>query len=701
MAIISKIQKHAYILVGIIALCIITFLYETINPNLNMLRNGSNYIGKVNGETLEYEVYRVEFEKKEKEMKLQRGVQTLTDDETNEIKNQIWGQFLMKNIVTSNMEKLGLGVSPKEIVEITKGQNIDPSLLQIPAFQNQMGQYDPMLFESFLKNIKQDDPSTPPGTRQKQWLEFEKQMFDNRKISKFNAILENGLYVPKWMGEYDSKMFSANSTINYVVVPYSSIVVDSSKYKPSEVEDYFNANKNKYVPTTPAVKLSMVAIPLVPSTADSIEIFAKFNEKLAKMTSAVNDTDFYRAYGDKGYDMNYYTVNDMGQHPKISEMFAGAPRSIVGPYIDKDNVKAFRILGKRMTSDSVFVKAITISFQDVAQNQDGQMKRIKQIDSIFRMVDTLGMDFDQVAAKYSADRGQNPPMWISKAEKMWDPEIFTYGGTRKHFKSASQREGVIRILKVINFPAKFQAVQLGEISLPYAPSTATQQATYNNAMTFIQKCKNAKDIEKMASASGYPSKSLYISKDMTSLEGVQGNGREAIRWGFSSKSGEISTMMQIGNNYVYCGNLGQRSKDNIKFEDVKDEILPDFKAEKSFKLIAEKMNGNSLSEIATKNATTVQTKDSLTFANSTINNMPEPSLVAVASILTPNKMSKPIKGTGGVYRITTTKINPSLITPAEELNTKSELNKQFKSLQGVLEGILNRYDIDDNRVNMF
>jgi peptidyl-prolyl cis-trans isomerase D len=702
MAIISKIQKHAYILVGIIALCIITFLYETINPNLNMLRSSSSFIGKVNGETLEYEQFKKELETKEQEMRVQKGVQTLTEQETTEIKNQIWGQFLMKNIVMSNMNKLGLAISPKEIVEITKGKNIDPSLMQIPAFSNQSGQYDPMLFTQFINNIKQDDPSTPPGTREKQWLAFENQMLDNRKISKFNAILENGLYVPKWMSDYDSKMFSTNTNISYVTLPYSTVDMNTMKYEKSEVETYFNENKNKYVSATPSVKLSLVAIPLVPSTADSIEIFTKFNTKLAAMTASTNDTNYFRAYGDKGYDMNYYQVADLGQHPKMSEMFSAAPRSIIGPYIDKDNVKAFKILGRKNISDSVFVKAITISFQDVAQSQDGQMKRLKLVDSIFKMVDTLNMDFDQVAAKYSADRGQTPPNWITKAEKMWDPEIFINGGTQKYFKSPSQREGVIRILKVLNFPARIPAVQLGEISLPYAPSTTTQQATFNSATSFIQKCKTATDIEKNAKSNpNFKSSSLFISKDNTTIEGIEGNGREAIRWAFESKSGEISNMIQIGNNYVYFGNLGQRSKENIKFADVENEILPDFKTEKAFKLIAEKMSGANLQEVATKNKITVMTKDSFSFATGTINNMPEPTLVAVSSTLAANKISKPIKGSGGVYRIQTTKVNPSAVSPAEELNTKSQLNKQFKTLQGLLEGILNRYDVDDNRANIF
>jgi hypothetical protein len=136
------------------------------------------------------------------------------------------------------------------------------------------------------------------------------------------------------------------------------------------------------------------------------------------MRTATNDTSFLRAYGDNGgYNTNFYSADQLGDHPRISEMFAAAPRThIVGPYIDKDNVKAFRVLAKKNIADSVLVKTITISFQDV-KTQEAQMQRYKLIDSIFKMVDTLNMDFDQIAAKYSADRGQSAPSVLARADK--------------------------------------------------------------------------------------------------------------------------------------------------------------------------------------------------------------------------------------------------------------------------------------------
>lgn len=702
MAIISKIQKHAYILVAIIAIALLTFLFEYINPNLSALRGGANYIGKVNGTSLEYESYKKLYDAKEKDLRASRNGQNPSEADLENIKNQIWGNFLVENVITKSMDNLGLGTSPAELVEMTTGQNIDPSLQQIPAFKNQNGQYDPILFKNFLKTLKQDDPSTPKGTRMNQWLEFENQMKNNRKMAKFNSLIDNGMYVPKWLNDYETKVFGTTADINYVVLPTSTVDIEKIKYESKELEEYFTKNKAKYTPESPTVKASSVAFMLTPSTTDSIEIMNKFSVKMEDMRNAKNDTAFFKAYGDKGYDLYYYKRDELATNPQAEQIFGTPAGGIIGPFLTKDNVNAVKVLSRRNISDSVFVQPLTISFRDVMQNQEGVNARLKLVDSIFRMLDTLNMDFNQIAAQYSADRGQTPPMWISRAENVWNPEVFFLGGSKRYFKSPSDKEGVVRILKVVNFPGNKPAVQIGQISTPYAPSTETQNAVYSKAMEFIGKCKTANDMIKLAkSYPGVLSSTVYLTQNNTTLEGLEGSAREAVRWAFNSKSGELSSMMQVGNNYVFLGNQGLRSKENLNFEDVKEEIANDFKKEKAFKLIADKLNGASLQEIATKNNTQIQSATAINFQNAVIGQLPEPSVVIAAISLPPNKVSKAIQGNNGVYKISSTKVYPSALKPEDALGMKTQINQMMKTTQGIIEAMLNTAKIDDNRVNMF
>ena len=702
MKVISTIQKRAYIIFGIIAFCIIAFLYQDISPGVNSLTSGDNYIGKINGETLTYEDYKKEYDKKEAEMKLQKGGQNLSEQESTQLRNQIFSNFVKKNTLSKLLTDLGIGISDKEILEITQGQNIDPAFMQIPAFKNQMGQFDPLVFKNFLKTINQDEPGTPAGTRARQWNAFAEEVIDNRKVNKFNQIIENALYVPKWQSDYDIKLFGTSRDIKYVSVPYSTIDIDKIKVEKSELEDYFEKNKYKFTALTPTIKVAVAAFDLKPSTTDSINIFNKFNARIEEMKTTPNDTAFFTAYGDNGgYNSIFYTADQLGDHPKTSEMFAATPRAIVGPYIDKNDVKAFKVLNKKTIADSVLVKSITLSYQNV-RTPEAQSQFYKLIDSVFKMVDTLNIDFDLVASKYSSDRGQNPPYWIARADKTNNPEIFWHGGTTKNFKTDAPKEGAIKIVKVINFIAKTPAVQLGEISTPYVPSNETQQATLNKAMQYIQKCTNAKHLEKVAKTNpNVKFKATYINKESAALEGFEGNPKELVKWAFNAKSGEVSSMIQVGNNYVYCGHLGSRSRNDIKLEDIEEDITPVVKNEKAFKMIAEKMSGKSLEEIAVKNKSKVDTSMNFSYGKSTLGTMPEPAVVTVASGLPLHQLSKPIKGTGAVFRIMNTKINLSTMGPAEELQTKTQLNQGFKEVRGLFEAILNRFELDDNRINVF
>lgn len=702
MKVISTIQKRAYIIFGIIAFCIIAFLYQDISPSVSSMAASDNYIGKVNGETLSYEEYKKEYDKREAEMKLQKGGQSLTEDETTQLRNQIFSSFIKKNTITKLLADLGIGISDKEILEITRGQNIDPSFQQIPAFKNQMGQFDPMLFENFLKTINQDEPGTPAGTRKRQWEAFAEEVLENRKINKFNQIIQNGLYVPKWQSDYDIELFGTSRDIKYVSVPYTTIDIDKIKMEKDELEDYFEKHKYKYTAMVPTIKVALASFDLKPSVSDSIDIFNKFNNRVEEMRTTPNDTNFFRAYGDNGgYNAAFYTADQLGEHPRITEMFSVGARSIVGPYIDKNDVKAFKVLDKKNIADSVLVKTITLSYQNV-KTQEAQIQFFKLIDSIFRMVDTLNMDFDQVALKYSSDRGQNPPQWLTRADKNNNPEIFWHGATTKHFKTDAPREGAVKIVKVVNFPAKIPAVQIGEISTPYLPSNETQQATLNKAMSYIQKCTNAKNMEKAAASNPEVKfKMSYINKETSSLEGVEGNPKEVVRWAFNAKTGDVSSMIQVGNNYVYCGHLGSRFKEDIKLEDIEEDITPLVKNLKAFKMIAEKMEGKTLEDVASKNKVSVDTSMNFSYGKSILGTMPEPAVVTVASGLKVNQISKPIKGSGGVFRIMNTKINPSKMSPAEELQTKTQLSQGFKEVRGLFEAILSRFKLDDNRINIF
>ena len=113
------------------------------------------------------------------------------------------------------------------------------------------------------------------------------------------------------------------------------------------------------------------------------------------------------------------------------------------------------------------------------------------------------------------------------------------------------------------------------------------------------------------------------------------------------------------------------------------------------------MSGNSLAEIATKNGTQVSTGTGIGVKNSILGTSPEPTVAVAATALAVGKISKPIKGNTRVFKVSPTKINPAVSTPAETLQLKTQLNQMMQSSQGVVESMMNNAKIKDNRSNIF
>jgi peptidyl-prolyl cis-trans isomerase D len=703
MAIIGSIQKHAYITATVIAAALILFLVEIVSPNMNILTRDNAFVGKVNGETFHTEEFEAKYKEKEQEYVAMKGGQALTDVEQFSLKNQIWSEFLTENVINKGLEKMGLAVTGAEIAEFIMGENADQNFKSAPAFQNAQGQFDPSLVAMYIKNLDKDDPNTPKGSKRKQWTQMEKQIKQNRLLTKFQSLVQNSSYVPKWLTTYETNNYTKAADINYVFVPYASVNDKDIKTTDEDLKKYFEENIAKFKLPSPMVKSTYAVFPLKPSNADSVELITKFQAKVEQMRTATNDTTFFKAEGDRGYDAMFYKKSDLTRYTNVDTIFGAGERSIVGPFIAKESFKAVKILKKKNISDSVKVRAITISFADV-KDQGAYDKKLKLVDSVFKMLDTLNMSFDMVAANFSADKGQTPAFWISTAEKAWNPEIFFHGGSHKYFKSPSQQEGAMKILHVEEFPANIPAIQIGEISAPYAPSTNTTNEIFTNANNFKNSCKTAKDFEK--NIKKYPNAKTsvtYLSQNENTLGDLDGNSREITRWAFTqSERNDISGLIQVGNNYVICINEGLRDKDHMNFEDFKDQVAEYYKGYAKMKFIKSKMsNAKSLADAGKAFGTMPLSASAVSLRNASFTGSPEPVAVSVAITTAPNALSKPVQGGVGVFMIQPTKVYSNPLTPAEQLQLNTQLQQSVKNKQGILEGMIENANIVDNRVNIF
>ena len=192
-------------------------------------------------------------------------------------------------------------------------------------------------------------------------------------------------------------------------------------------------------------------------------------------------------------------------------------------------------------------------------------------------------------------------------------------------------------------------------------SKETYNSAYNNFSQFIAANPTIEKLSENAENSGYK---LLDRKDLSSAEngigGVRGT-KEALRWAFSAKPGEVSDLYEGGDNdhmvAVALVNItpeGYRSLKSVQ-DDLKKEIVKDKKGDK---IVAEMKAANATSidgYLKMPNAVSDSLK-MVTFAAPAF--VPalrssEPLVGAYASVSELNKIGAPLKGNAGVFVLQT------------------------------------------------
>ena len=122
MAALQKIRSKGALLVGILGLALFAFIAEeffrSIETTSAMERS---QVGEVYGNKLSIQDFQQEVEAQSEIVKLQMQMQgqsgNLSDEQNEQIREQVWQQFVQKEIIRHECEKLGLYVTDGEVQE--------------------------------------------------------------------------------------------------------------------------------------------------------------------------------------------------------------------------------------------------------------------------------------------------------------------------------------------------------------------------------------------------------------------------------------------------------------------------------------------------------------------------------------------------------------------------------------------------------
>lgn len=661
MATLQKIRSKGPLLVIVIGLALFAFIagdaWKVLQPH-----QGKQDVGEVNGEVLSAQDYQKMVDELSEVIKLTNGLNSLTEDQLNNVKDQVWQSYVNNKLIAEQAEKLGLKVTDAEIQSIID-QGTHPLLMQTPFRNPQTGMFDKDMLKKFLVDYANLNASQMPAQYveyyQKMgafWQFVEKTLAQSTLTEKYQNLVTKSLISNPVAAEDAFNSRTEQSDLLLAGVPYSSINDSTVQVSDSEIKDRYNEKKEQFKQLVETRDIRYIDVKVVPSDADRKAVEKEVTEYSNQLASTT--ADFGTFVRSTGSSVNYSDVpvsKSVFPADVASRLDSTGVNEVYGPYYNQtdDSYNAFKLLAKVSSPDS-------IQFRQIQVYAETEEKTKTLADSIYNALKG-GADFAAIAKIY----GQTgEASWVNS--QSWEGSELDADNSKFINTLLNQPVNELAnisigqanlILQVMNKKSMQTKYKVAVVKCPVEFSKETYNAAYNKFSQFVAQNTTIESMVKNAEESGY---TLMPRTDLSSAEHYVGgvrSTREALKWIFDAEPGEVSPLYECGENdhlmVVALDKIheaGYRDINSVA-EMLRAEIRRDKKAEK---IMEEMKKYNSIAQVKEMKDAVSDSVKHVTFsapAYISVTRNSEPVIGAVAAKTAVNKVSAPVKGNGGVYMI--------------------------------------------------
>ena len=715
MAALGKIRSRGVTLIIIIGLGLFAFIAEEAFRSCNGIKGEARQqIGEVLGEKINVQDFQELVDEYQNAVKFTTQRDNLSDDELNQVKDQVWQQLVSNKIIENDADKLGLTVTDGEIQNVL-AEGTNQMLRQTPFINQQTGLFDVNMLKQFLNQYKQAQTSNPQMAEQMEtvynyWLFVEKNLRSQLLQQKYQVLLASCILSNKVEAQMAFKDENEEAQVQLASIAYSTIKDADVKVTDEDLKAKYEELKPAFYQPVETRDLKYVDFQIKASAADRTQLLKEMNGYQKQLATVADPTQLVsRSTSQVPYLGVPVSSSAFPQDiaTKLDSMAVGT----TGVYENKqDNTfNIIRIYSKSMLPDSVQFRQIQVAGASIDESR-------AKADSIQKAL-AGGAKFEDLAKKYG-QTGEK--IWFTGAQyehatsmsqdnKQYIEALLNGEVNATQNLALAQGNVILQVLDKKGMKEKFNAAVIKKV-IDF--SKATRSKAYNNFSEFVTRSTSLAELQKNASKFGYQVQDLNdFSTAQHNVGGVGGAGiRDAIKWIFSANEGEVSPLFEAGNNdhmlvmvVTHIHPQGYRPYDDPQVKEILTrEVIRDKKAE----MIMSKLKGvNSIAAAKAKGAK-VSTVDQITFASPAFipaTGAAEPAVSgAVAATKAGQFCKKAIKGNAGVYMIQVLK--KSMRAGAKfDVNAQMQRNRQqyLQSVGNFMQDLMLQAKVVDNRYLYF
>lgn len=714
MAVIGSIRKRGKLVAIVIGVSLLLFIL-TLGPFQKIFEGDNTTVANIDGDKINIQQYDAMYQNKLAQVSIMNQGQNLTDEQTEQIKDEVWNDLLKQKVFFKAFAKQGIVVTDEEINDMLVGETVHPAILQ--QFTNpQTGMFDPNQVANYSAQFDQTpDFGEGEEAQQKkvqfeaskvQWGYFQRSIKDDRLQTKYLNMVSKAMYVTNKEAETYYNEQNTKANVRFVNLPYASIVDSTIAIDENELIEWFKEHKYRMrSKKSKSIKYGIFAA--IPTSEDSLALKMSIDSLKAEFASYENDTDFVAQNSDV---MMIPTFMKKGSaSPEVDSSLFNAPNGTTfGPYVENGYYIIAKKSASRMIPDSV--KASHILLQPKKQED---VERLSTLRDSLVIALKAGANFSELAAKYSEDQSNKDKggalNWFTSDMMVKEFSDSAFAAKKGQIVTANTQFG-FHIILVEDISAMHSEAMYAVVSKLIEPSKETSDLAYGAANAMAggkgtdEKANNVKYMNDYAKKNNVIYREEPMVTENTKMIGGFEKTKDLVKWVLAGKKNDVSDVYVTGNNYLVAVISSDRPEGVPNLEDVREEAEAAFRKHKKALKFIEDFNkvtasNKTVDAIAAALKTQVYSSTDLSFASFFVPAAGiEPALLGtVFGLNKTGVLSKPIEGNSGVYVVIVDQLAAAPKLPDYTMVKLEAGRMNAQKAAGALEAMKEKANIKDLR----